>query len=63
MPEPTADFGYVRLRDEGYSKKSMEDWVEKVRAMGKAWSDAYVFFKHEGKGEGPKLAAKFAGLF
>jgi len=61
--EPTADFGYVRLRDEGYTKQSMEDWVAKVREMGKAWTDAYVFFKHEGKGEGPKLAAKFAALF
>ncbi len=61
--EATADFGYVRLRDKGYSKKSMEEWVGKVREMGTGWTDAYVFFKHEGKGEGPKLAAKFRTLF
>jgi uncharacterized protein YecE (DUF72 family) len=61
--EATADFGYVRLRDEGYSTKAMEDWAGKLRALGKGWTDAFLFFKHEGKGEGPKLAAKFAGLF
>jgi len=61
--ESTADFGYVRLRDEGYAKRALEDWVEKVRGLGTAWTDAYVFFKHEEMGEGPKLAAKFAALF
>lgn len=60
--ETTADFGYVRLRDEGYGRKALEQWAEKVRELGKGWSDAYVFFKHEGKGEGPKLAAKFGAL-
>ncbi len=59
----TADFGYVRLRDEGYAKKAMEDWAAKLRELGAGWTDAFVFFKHEGRGEGPKLAAKFAGLF
>jgi uncharacterized protein YecE (DUF72 family) len=61
--ESTADFGYVRLRDEGYKKKDLEDWVAKVQALGRAWTDAFVFFKHEAKGVGPKLAAQFAGLF
>jgi uncharacterized protein YecE (DUF72 family) len=61
--ESTADFGYVRLRDEGYAKRALENWVEQVRGLGQAWTDAYVFFKHEEKGEGPKLAAKFAALF
>ena len=61
--EATADFGYVRLRDEGYAKRALEDWVAKVRGLGQAWTDAYVFFKHEEMGEGPKLAAKFAALF
>jgi uncharacterized protein YecE (DUF72 family) len=61
--EATADFGYVRLRDEGYKKKDLEDWVQKVQALGREWADAFVFFKHEEKGEGPKLAATFAALF
>jgi uncharacterized protein YecE (DUF72 family) len=61
--EATADFGYVRLRDEGYKKKDLDDWVTKLQTLGREWTDAFVFFKHEGKGEGPKLAAQFAGLF
>ena len=48
--EATADFGYVRLRDEGYDKKALEEWVAKLQGMAAGWSDAFVFFKHEGKG-------------
>ena len=60
--EATADFGYVRLRDEGYTNEDLEGWVQKLRALGKGWTDAFVFFKHEEKGVGPKLAAQFAAL-
>lgn len=60
--EATADFGYVRLRDEGYTEESLREWVKKVQALGSAWSDAFVFFKHEEKGMGPKLAAEFVKL-
>ena len=35
-------------------------WVKRVREQ--AWSDAFVFFKHEDGGEGPRLAARFLGL-
>ncbi|MBW8839237.1 MAG: DUF72 domain-containing protein, partial [Gemmatimonadetes bacterium] len=59
----TADFGYVRLRDEGYSEAGLREWRQKVQALGSgtgsAWTDAYVFFKHEEKGVGPKLAREF----
>lgn len=58
----TADFGYFRLRDEGYTKKDLEQWAGQVRELGKRWRDAYVFFKHEESGIGPKLALEFAGL-
>ena len=57
--EATADFGYVRLRDEGYAPEALADWRQKVLDLGKSWTDAYVFFKHEEKGQGPKLAAQF----
>ena len=58
----TADFGYFRLRDEGYSKKQLEQWAAHVRELGPSWKDAFVFFKHEESGEGPKLAQRFAEL-
>ena len=59
----TADFGYFRLREEGYDPKALEGWAEVVRTLAKDWNDAFVFFKHEEKGEGPRLAQEFAGLF
>ena len=58
----TADFGYVRLRDEGYSEAGLREWSQRVQALGSAWTDAYVFFKHEEKGVGPKLAREFLRL-
>jgi len=58
----TADFGYVRLRDEGYSAEALGEWARKIQALGNAWTDAYVFFKHEEKGMGPKLAREFLQL-
>jgi uncharacterized protein YecE (DUF72 family) len=61
--EATADFGYIRLRDEGYTPGALAEWVKKVQALHGAWTDAYVFFKHEEKGVGPKLAAEFQRLF
>jgi uncharacterized protein YecE (DUF72 family) len=58
----TADFGYVRLRDEGYAEDELVQWVGRLREVGQGWTDAFVFFKHEEKGVGPKLAAQFAAL-
>src|SRR5438034_965431 len=60
--EVTADFGYFRLRDEGYSKEALAKWAETVRELGRGWNDAFVFFKHEESGIGPKLAQQFAGM-
>jgi uncharacterized protein YecE (DUF72 family) len=58
----TADFGYFRLRDEGYQKNDMERWAAKVKDLGQGWNDAFVFFKHEESGVGAKLALQFAQL-
>ena len=33
-----------------------------MQALGSAWTDAYVFFKHEEQGVGPKLAREFLRL-
>ena len=55
----TANFGYVRLRDAGYTSEALGEWVTKIQALGSAWTDAYIFFKHEEKGVGPKLAREF----
>jgi uncharacterized protein YecE (DUF72 family) len=56
----TAGWGYVRLRREGYTDEQLGQWLERIKS--KNWSEAYVFFKHEDSGIGPKLAARFVEL-
>ncbi len=60
----TADFGYVRLRDTGYAEAELAEWLAKLRDLGgeAGWTDAFVFFKHEAHGVGPKLAAQLTSL-
>ena len=58
--DKTADWGYVRLRRAQYSKIELAEWVKRIRAQ--KWKTAFVFFKHEDKGTGPKLAAQFINL-
>lgn len=56
----TADWGYVRLRDEDYTDKSLKDWIKKIKSQN--WDEVFVFFKHEDSGAGPKLAARMIEL-
>lgn len=56
----TADWGLVRLRREAYSDESLLAWIEKLKSQN--WGQAYVFFRHEDTGTGPKLAARFVEL-
>jgi len=58
----TADFGYFRLRDEGYGTTELRQWAGTLKELGKGWGEAFVFFKHEESGIGPKLAQEFAKL-
>jgi uncharacterized protein YecE (DUF72 family) len=56
----TAGWGYVRLRREEYTDESLGAWIKRLKSQ--AWKEAYVFFKHEDTGTGPKLAARFLEL-
>jgi uncharacterized protein YecE (DUF72 family) len=53
---PTASFGYLRLRRDGYTDGDLQAWAERIRHQN--WSEAYVFFKHEDEGAAPKLALR-----
>jgi uncharacterized protein YecE (DUF72 family) len=53
----TSDWGYVRLRCEDYTDEQLKEWVKRIRSQN--WSEAYVFFKHEDTGTGPKFAGRF----
>jgi uncharacterized protein YecE (DUF72 family) len=52
----TADYGYLRLRREDYQTKDVESWSKFVAEQKANWKDAFVYFKHEESGTGPKLA-------
>jgi uncharacterized protein YecE (DUF72 family) len=52
----TADFGYFRLRDEGYQPADIARWGETITARSGRWREAFVYFKHEDEGKGPEFA-------
>jgi uncharacterized protein YecE (DUF72 family) len=56
----TTDWGYVRLRRKTYTNDRLSGWIKRIKAQ--KWREAYVFFKHEETGAGPKLAARFLKL-
>ena len=56
----TADWGYVRLRDDNYTDERLREWIKRIRAH--KWDETYVFLMHEDTGIGPKLAARFVEL-
>ncbi len=58
----TADYGYFRLRDEGYSEGDLKEWSETVKSLGAAWRETFIYFKHEESGIGPILAKRFREL-
>lgn len=58
----TADYGYLRLRREDYQSGDVKQWAEKVREKGSGWSDAFIYFKHEESGIGPKLAMQLRDI-
>ena len=53
---PTAGWGYLRLRRDGYTDDGLAEW--KARIAAQPWDQAYVFFKHEQIA--PDLAARLA---
>ena len=53
----TADWGYLRLRGSQYTDDEMQQWAQRVQEQD--WQRAFVFFKHEDEGLGPKLAHAF----
>jgi uncharacterized protein YecE (DUF72 family) len=56
----TADWGYLRLRRPEYSDADLKAWLTKVRQN--EWQDAYIFFRHEDEGTGPRFAQKLLEL-
>jgi uncharacterized protein YecE (DUF72 family) len=58
--ESTADFGYLRLRRPDYGDEELKNWAQRVKSQN--WNTAFVFFKHEDAGMGPKFGKRFIEL-
>jgi uncharacterized protein YecE (DUF72 family) len=56
----TTDWGYLRLRRDDYSDAELRTWVQRVQEQD--WRSAFVFFKHEDQGKGPRLAQRLMEL-
>jgi uncharacterized protein YecE (DUF72 family) len=56
----TTDWGYLRLRRPDYNNRELKAWVNRVREQG--WRDAFIFFKHEDEGKGPRMAQRYLEL-
>ncbi|HSU86684.1 MAG TPA: DUF72 domain-containing protein, partial [Chthoniobacterales bacterium] len=52
----TANYGYLRLRREDYTGDDVARWTTFVRQKEADWEEAFIYFKHEESGVGPKLA-------
>ena len=52
----TADYGYLRLRDEGYQEPDIARWANTVMEREAVWEDTFVYFKHEAEGKGAEFA-------
>jgi uncharacterized protein YecE (DUF72 family) len=53
----TADWGYLRLRRVAYDEDALASWAGRV--LDQPWTEAFVYFKHEDAGTGPRLARAF----
>jgi uncharacterized protein YecE (DUF72 family) len=54
----TANYGYFRLRDEGYQDDDIARWADTIRAHEDQWQETFVYFKHEEEGKGPEFARR-----
>jgi uncharacterized protein YecE (DUF72 family) len=56
----TAPHGYLRLRRPDYADDDLKRWVDRVTAQ--PWDSAFIFFKHEDAGAGPRMARRFVEI-
>ena len=54
----TADYGYFRLRDEGYQQADIERWAASVRDLG-CQRGASSTSNTRSRGKGPEFARRF----
>ena len=52
----TADYIYLRLRDEGYEEADVIKWADACLSYAAKLQDVFVYFKHEEQGKGAEFA-------
>jgi uncharacterized protein YecE (DUF72 family) len=58
----TADYAYLRLRDEGYGDAEIAQWTDTVQKLGSVYKDVFVYFKHEDEGKGAAFGQQMMKL-
>jgi uncharacterized protein YecE (DUF72 family) len=58
----TADYAYLRLRDEGYGDTEIAQWTDTARKLSETARDVFVYFKHEDEGKGAAFGQQMMSL-
>jgi uncharacterized protein YecE (DUF72 family) len=58
----TADYAYLRLRDEGYGDADIAQWTDTAKTLAATARDVFVYFKHEDEGKGAAFGQQMMAL-
>ena len=58
----TADYAYLRLRDEGYGDAEIAQWTATAQELASRSTDVFVYFKHEDEGKGAAFGQQMMTL-
>lgn len=58
----TADYAYLRLRDEGYGDADIARWTDTAKQLEDEVKDVFVYFKHEDEGKGAAFGQRMMAL-
>jgi len=58
----TGDFAYVRLRNDVYDAKSIDDWSKRIAELVKGSREGYVYLRHDETGENAAHAVRLKAL-
>jgi uncharacterized protein YecE (DUF72 family) len=58
----TADYAYLRLRDEGYGDADIVKWTDTAQQLAATAKDVFVYFKHEDEGKGAAFGQQMMKL-
>ena len=59
---PTTSWGYLRLRRADYDEATLAAWADQLHKQSSAWTETFIYFKHEDGARGPRLAARLGEL-